>query len=1439
MKFLRSRAALGAALALVAALAACDSGTNPFRPVPPVTGPGGSDAVKPTVDVLLPTAQAATVNVGDSVFVRARVRDDRGVVSARFQAFAVRGRPELGTDTAIARFAEKVVDLRTAGRAVTDTTLDRFLLATTDTLAENGVLVVVTATDSAGNSTADTTRINLVSRTVAPTVQILSPTAASGVVPVGDSIFVSARVGDDRRLARVTFSGFSLRGDPALGTAVVVPRFVPKEVNLATAGRAVTDTVLNRFLNATGDTVRESGVYVVVTATDSSGFTTSDTVQITIGGAGVVPQVEITAPATGTTVVLGDPLLVRARAQDDRRLASVSFSAYSVRGNPAQGTGEIVPRYVTRTVDMSTGRAVRDTVVERVLMATPDTVREPNVYVVVTATDSTGLSRSDTVLINIAGPSAAPTVDILVPNASADSVGVGDSLFVQARVQDDRRLARVVFQSFSVRGSVALGTDTVVVRHAPRTVDLTAGGVATRDTVIGRFLPATSDTIRETGVYVVVTATDTSGISRADTARITISGAGVAPQVDITAPTEGASVLLGDPLLVRARVRDDRRVASVTLSAFSVRGNPAQGTGVVVQRYAPRTVDLSSGRAVRDTVLERVLEATADTARESGVYVVVTATDSSGLSRSDTVRITIAGPSAAPSVDIILPDTRTGTIAVGDSLFVRARVQDDRRLARVVFQSFSVRGRPELGTDTVVARFAPKEVDLTAGGRTVRDTVVDRFLLATSDTARETGVLVVVTAIDSAGLSTSDTARISIGGPRVQVTVPAGQDPRGGSDLRVRVVAEDARDLIGSVRVRVSGAFAYDQTITLAAPRAVLDTVLVIAIPPLPTDGVITIDASTISGSLQPGVAVPIQVSVRAAELDRVRPRTTFVPDVRATVEQGDTFQVTVTGVDETRVDSVGVTVLAIRRSGPRPDTLRVYRGAGPVTTGIFRFQISDLGLNPLDTAGVDLEVTAWSKDSSGNCGAAVSPNTPQQLECVAGPGGVVLSTVSGRVIPVFIARGTTVARPSGGADVIADLVADSRFVYLSNFTRNRVEVLPLGGREYAQPVTVGSQPWGLAIGRTGDSLYVANSGGTNFSVVPLGGPVLAEATSRRIFTRNERLFALTYEPDSGKVGQVTLIDYSDRPQFVAQTSNGLLVYSTRPTAAASDGTVRIYDPRKLRSEIFTGYVDRHTGGRAIVVNADSAFLLRLQQVRVCPRARFGDTSLPPCIDGNAYSVSAQLDSLRALPANAQGGRYDTRLDIGADIDEVGFSDTTFVATSTDRNYVAVGEGARDNARIPLFQVAGDSLLLRGDVRDLISNSADRVIGLGLNLDGSLGVARGNEAYFFNNELRRQGSLLLGQPTGGVAMHPQSAMYPTGSVRLAFVSGVENGRFFIDVVDAFSFERKKRVFTRDPVVGALVVAPRATGDAPNVNLRLYALTSGGVLGLELTNEDLQ
>jgi hypothetical protein len=799
----------------------------------------------------------------------------------------------------------------------------------------------------------------------------------------------------------------------------------------------------------------------------------------------------------------------------------------------------------------------------------------------------------------------------------------------------------------------------------------------------------------------------------------------------------------------------------------------------------------------------------------------------------------------APVVTLAKPDSNAN-VAVGEAVYVEARITDNVALDSVYMRAFEVRGSAELGTLVEVARFVSKSVSL-AGSPVVRDTTLKRFLEALADSSRAQQVRVVVTAWDTAGNSDADTALVNIGGPRVVILAPAnGATFNGGTTLPIRVLAEDSSQLVRSVRVTGTGAFAFDTTVTLAAPVPQLVDTFVILIPATAAGGAVVqgaeeIRATVTAASGAQGVSAPVVVTINPAQVDVAAPQVSFRARIPAHMETDDSFSVVVEATDATRPDTVGLTIYAIRPRGAVADTLAVLvrKVVGAADSAVF--SLSQVPLSGLDTLTLRLDVTAWATDPAGNCGAAVSPDAPQAQACRAGPSGSRLAaTVPGYPFRTLVVRGLTVAPPNPG-DVLADLLADSNRVYLSNYTRNQVEVLPLGSLAYAAPVRVGSQPWGLALGRGRDSLYVANSGGTNISVIPLGPGVLAEAQDRRIFTQNEKLFSVAFNPANEEVTSVTSFDYSDRPQFIAQASNGLLVYSTKPTLAAADGTVRIFNPRKTRSEIFTGYVDRHTGGRALVVNADSAFLITgVKAVLVCPRRRFGDTTDPPCIGGFPTPVSDSLTRMRAQPPNAAGGKWDTRLDLGAQVEHVGLSDTTFVAVSGDRDYVAVGEGSVTNARIPMFNApaGGDSLVLVGDVRDLISNTAERVIGLGLNFDGSLGVARGSQAYYFNETLRLQGVVAAGAPTGGVAMHPANAGYPGGSFRLSFVSGTDATGPYVDVIDNFNFFRVKRIYTRDPVVGAMAVAPRAGADAGAVTLRIYALTSTGILALPITAADL-
>ncbi|HEX8450510.1 MAG TPA: hypothetical protein VF647_00370, partial [Longimicrobium sp.] len=506
------------------------------------------------------------------------------------------------------------------------------------------------------------------------------------------------------------------------------------------------------------------------------------------------------------------------------------------------------------------------------------------------------------------------------------------------------------------------------------------------------------------------------------------------------------------------------------------------------------------------------------------------------------------------------------------------------------------------------------------------------------------------------------------------------------------------------------------------------------------------------------------------------------------------------------------------------------------------RIPLGQLGLSPADTVTLSVEVTAWAVDAAGNCGAATSPGTPQRLPCALAGGAHVAAGVSGRLLTILVTRGTTVAFPSPG-DTIADIASDGRRVFASNMNANRVEVLPITGLAFGAPVSVGSRPWGLAVGATGDSLLVANSGGTNISVVALPATGTPQEV-RRIRTADVELYDVSYDVKTDSVSRVVVGRYSDRPQFLGQLSSGQILYSTRPTPAGVEGTIRVYDRRKDTSyefnrgtEIFTNYATR-TIGKGIVVNALDAGLSPGSTITVCPRRLRPDQSDPSCVNGLATAVSAALTSMR------NAGTTDTRLDLGVDAGTIGLSDTTFVATSTQRNAIAFGEGVREFGRILYFQLQGGNLV--GSSRessDLIQNAADRVIGLGLNSDGSLGVARGNQVYFFDSSLRLAGVTRSGSPTGGSAMHPLNAGYPANDGRrLGFTSGVDANGPYIDVIDTYSFETIRRLPVRDRVTGTVIAIPVLPGDpeaALLYTVRLFALTPSGILRIGLTPADLR
>ena len=146
-------------------------------------------------------------------------------------------------------------------------------------------------------------------------------------------------------------------------------------------------------------------------------------------------------------------------------------------------------------------------------------------------------------------------------------------------------------------------------------------------------------------------------------------------------------------------------------------------------------------------------------------------------------------------------------------------------------------------------------------------------------------------------------------------------------------------------------------------------------------------------------------------------------------------------------------------------------------------FNVDELSLP--DTLA--FEVTGWAIDADGNCAAAVEDGDPVSYPCVAFGGGEI--GAEGRAGVPFdrvVASGRTVELPTGG--LIMDAAVDTlrRNLLLTNMGRNRVEVFRLDTETFGSAIGVGSEPWGLTLDRSGDRLLVANSGGTNVSIVDL-----------------------------------------------------------------------------------------------------------------------------------------------------------------------------------------------------------------------------------------------------------------------------------------------------------------------------------------------------------------
>jgi hypothetical protein len=462
------------------------------------------------------------------------------------------------------------------------------------------------------------------------------------------------------------------------------------------------------------------------------------------------------------------------------------------------------------------------------------------------------------------------------------------------------------------------------------------------------------------------------------------------------------------------------------------------------------------------------------------------------------------------------------------------------------------------------------------------------------------------------------------------------------------------------------------------------------------------------------------------------------------------------------------------------------------------------------------------------------------------------------RVDTVTVVAGVTRPLPLGGE--VADAVYHSGRdrIYLTNITRNQVEVFNLSDSSFKAPVIVGSRPWGLTVwprdrnGTPGDTILVANSGGTDISYIDLTlGTSGAEPPGGRYALPNIIVYSVTTTtagPSGLPFQQRVRHDFSDRPQFLAATciaaggicSEVVLTYTTTPTAGQTppfdtrNGTIRWENMTRGvtaagKTDFRTSHFFFEQASGQSVGRADSLEIIRFDANGI------DSTVLVPYKDTVGVAPNIRVYSREV------------------DLPKLAFRDTTFARNSGTFQRAIFGEGGSVlGSRAVAYDVdrgyqltAPDALGVQQPitipmvdkgvspataVSDFIANTFAQVKGVAINFDGSLSAIRADSTYILNPLLRLQGVLSTTASNTGLDFHPLNTgpnSFPLNT-RLLFAASSEPT---IEIFDTHCYQRVSTIPIRDPIIGPIKAAfQQSTGQ-----LVLVAATARGVVIATLPN----
>jgi len=742
--------------------------------------------------------------------------------------------------------------------------------------------------------------------------------------------------------------------------------------------------------------------------------------------------------------------------------------------------------------------------------------------------------------------------------------------------------------------------------------------------------------------------------------------------------------------------------------------------------------------------------------------------------------------------------------------------------------AFSTEAKDNLGLKTihVQAIGAVGFVYDTVFTSAVTDIQLPFTLFASRTVPPGTPVTITATAIDGAGNTSGvDTLIMATGNlppPQVLVLSPfSGSSAVVGKSILVTVMGKAATKVM-SLGLNSTGPVIRNDSVLFASP--LLDSTTMqdtIAIPANATPGTLTITPflrdSLGQRAVGPSITINVQTAAQINSVPVVNQYCIGNSGFDNACGHGRRVEVTDT-VHVEADDPSGISELGYEvRSTPGGT---IDDSATFVSNGQLTFQPHTFAMRlPYTTFPTTAYIQVFARNSNGVRAYAK------------------LASGADRIDTVTVVAGVTRSLPFGGEVADALYHAGKDRLYLTNITRNRVEVFNMADSSFKAPVIVGSRPWGITSwprdrsGTKGDTLLVANSGGTQISYIDLDAGVSGSGLEVFRYLLPNIVVATittTTSATSGLPIRVrTVYDFSDRPQFVGATCHEvggvcqdvILTYSTTPTPGQSPPFSELNGT--LRWENLTKGVT--AAGKSDSTTSHFFFEQAIGQLG----AR-GDTLEIERFDADGVGFTTLVPAFNALGSTVVRGPA------------LAFRDTTFVRSSGNFRRAVFGEGGSViNSRAMMYDVdrGYDPVAWwvdRGvsppvDVSDFIANTSARMFGVAINFDGGLSAIRADSTYVLNPALRLMGIFNTTNTNAGLDFHPQNTgnfSFPLNT-RLAFAASSEP---LIEIYDTNCYLRVGTIPIKDPIIGPVTAALRPSGQ-----LVLVGATARGVVIAQLPN----